>query len=59
MARVSEHVSDDINALQDLLDKMDVALADLDGAWQRTGTRTGLAGPDAVRPPGMSGDSVS
>lgn len=52
MAQVSEDISDDINPLQDLLDEMDVALADLDAAWQTTGTQTGLAGSKA----GLSGE---
>lgn len=42
---MSEDVSEDINPLQDLLDEMNTALADLDAAWQRTGTQAALAGP--------------
>lgn len=55
MMRVSEgstddghdDVADDINPIQVLLDGMDLALADLDAAWQRTGRHADLSDSSA------------
>lgn len=60
LTRVSEdstkHSADDVangtDPMQGLLDAMDLALADLDAAWQTIGEQTGLAGPSS----GLNGE---